>query len=70
MYEMITTSELTVLQSMLFEGTEDIYRFAKLVSNDLELAARCRATHREIAHLFIEAGSELVVRLDERLQAA
>lgn len=70
MYDVITTSELTVLQSMLFEGAEDVYRFADLVSDDRELAAHYCATHQEIAHLFIEAGSELIVRLDEQFQAA
>jgi hypothetical protein len=70
MYDMITTSELIVLQNMLFESAEGLYRVAGLTSDDLELAALYRATHKEIAHLFIEAGSELIVRLDEQLQAA
>ncbi len=70
MYELLTTSELTVLQSMLFEGAEEVYKLADLVCDDPECAELYRSAHREIAHLFIEAGTELIGRLDEQLQAA
>jgi hypothetical protein len=70
MYEMLTTTELTVLQSMLFEGTEEAFRIAELKRGDPEWLSHYRPAHREIAHLFIEAGTELLGRFDHHLRAA
>jgi hypothetical protein len=35
MYKLLSTRELTALQSMLFEGTEDAYRAASLTATAL-----------------------------------
>src|SRR5487761_1583896 len=70
MYDLLTTTELTVLQSMLFEGTEEACRTAALKGDDPDWVEQYRPTHREIAHLFIEAGTELIRRLDQQLKAA
>ncbi|HEX6527794.1 MAG TPA: hypothetical protein VF070_48410 [Streptosporangiaceae bacterium] len=70
MYEMLSTRELTVLQSMLFEGAGDLHKLADLKRDDAGYAAPCRSAYREIAHLFIEAGTELIGRLDAQLDAA
>lgn len=66
MYDLLTDYELTVLQRLLFNGTEDAFHAGE------EQAARHTAgiarveemcdTHREIAALFLEAGTELLCR--------
>ncbi len=68
MYDLLTTRELTVLQSMLYEGAEDAFGMAHIRGDDLSWGYR--PLHREIAHLFIEAGTELVQRLHQPAQAA
>jgi hypothetical protein len=70
MYDLLTTTELTVLQSMLFEGTEDTYRLAGVRDGNLGGMAHYRPVHLELGHLFIEAGTELLQRLDQQLEAA
>ena len=70
MYDLLTTAELTVLQSMLYEGTEDAFRVAGLYGRDPCLLQQFRPMHQEVAHLFIEAGLELVVRLDREVRVA
>ena len=70
MYDALTTSELTVLQSMLFEGTEDAFRIACLQDGEPNWTGQYRPVHRELGHLFIEAGTELLLRLDLQVKAA
>jgi hypothetical protein len=70
MYKLLSTRELTALQSMLFEGTEDAYRAASLTADDLDWLGHYRPVHQEIAHLFIEAATELLERLDQHVLAA
>ncbi len=70
MYDLLTTSELTVLQSMLFEGTEETYRLACTGSAGPGRAKRYCPVHRELGHLFIEAGTELLLRLDQQIKVA
>lgn len=70
MYNLLTTSELTVLQSMLYEGTEDAYGLVGLKRDQPPWAADYVPLHCELAHLFLEAGSELVDRLNQRRRAA
>jgi hypothetical protein len=64
MYDALTMSELCVLQSMLYEGTEDAFRVAHLNRSDPAWFGYYRPVHREVAVLFIDAGTELVARLD------
>lgn len=70
MYDTLTAAELNVLQSMLFEGTEDAYRMARFTGGTLGLAKRYGPVHRELGHLFIEVATELLVRLDQRVASA
>ena len=70
MYELLTTTELNVLQSMLFEGTEDAFRLANANDGNPGWAQHYRPVHHEVGHLFIEAGTELLGRLDQQVQAA
>ena len=70
MYELLSTTELNVLQSMLFEGTEDAYRLASIKDGNPGWVAHYRPVHRELGQLFIEAGTELLERLDHQVQAA
>lgn len=64
MYYMLTTSELTTLQDMLFEGTERAFWIASQDCLDPNSTKRLRATHKEVAHLFIEAATELATLFD------
>jgi hypothetical protein len=70
MYDLLTTAELNVLQSMLFEGTEDAFRIASIMDGNRGRAQRYAAVHRDLGYLFIEAGTELLVRLDQQVAAA
>ncbi len=70
MYHMLTTRELTVLQNVLFGGTEEAFTVASEDDLELSSAERYRATHREIANLFIEAATELLGRLSPAARAA
>jgi len=70
MYDLLTTRELTVLQSMLYDGTKAAYRVARLMGEDRDSFERYRPVHTETAHTFIEAGTELVRRLDGIAKAA
>jgi hypothetical protein len=63
-YDMLDTRELTVLQSMLYEATEEAFRIVCEDDLKLDSAQDYRAIHWEIAHLFIGAATELVDRLD------
>jgi hypothetical protein len=70
MYDLLTMRELTVLQSMLFDGTEDTYRLARIKNGNPGWMAHYRPVHTELGNLFIEAGTELLQRLDQQLQPA
>jgi hypothetical protein len=70
MYDMLTIGELIVLQSVLFEGTEDAYRIADPRQLGQPQAGPYREVHNELGNLFIEAGTELLHRLDQRARAA
>jgi hypothetical protein len=59
MYDMLTDAELNVLQLMLFEGSEKAFSMAGENVFDPH-SAQC---HRELAGLFLEAGTELSRRL-------
>jgi hypothetical protein len=71
-YHQLTVRELTVLQSMLYEGTEDAYRLAHVRGFPAGWTDRYRQLHRDLGQLFIEAGTELISRIDAsaRQQAA
>ena len=70
MYDLLTMAELNVLQSMLFEGTEDAFRIASITDGNRGWAQRYGAVHRDLGYLFIEAGTELLLRLDQQVAAA
>jgi hypothetical protein len=70
MYELLTSAELNVLQSMLYEGTEDAFRLASIRDGNPGWVVHYRPVHSELGHLFIEAGTELLIRLDHQVQAA
>jgi hypothetical protein len=64
MYDLLTTRELTVLQNALFAAAEEAYWIVNAQDGDNTCFESYRLMHREIAHLFIEAGVELLIRLD------
>lgn len=70
MYDLLTTGELAVLQSMLYESAEDMYRVTELNLDAPVGATLYRPAHREIALLFIEAATELVSRIEPDMLAA
>lgn len=71
MYDLLTTRELTVLQSMLYEGAEDTFAMAyPKGGDDPDDSGNYRPLYQEIAHLFIEAGTDLVERLRPSAGAA
>jgi hypothetical protein len=70
MYELLTMTELNVLQSMLFEGAEDAFRLASVRDGNPGWVEHYRPVHHEVGYLFIEAGTELLERLDQQVRAA
>jgi len=70
MFDMLTTRELTVLQSMLFESTEEAYKLIALKCSDTGWFRHYRPVHHEVGNLFIEAGTALLQRLDTSVEAA
>jgi hypothetical protein len=64
MYDALGPAELAVLQDMLFTATEKAYRLANLTPGRADWLDRYRPVHAEFARLFLEAGHELVGRLD------
>jgi len=70
MYDVLTAVELNVLQSMLFGGTEDAYRMASFTGGNPGLAEHYGPVHHELGHLFIEVGTELLLRLDQQVAGA
>jgi hypothetical protein len=68
MYDNLSSCELMRLQSMLCEGTEDAFRLASLQSVAKDWTDRYRQLHRDLAMLFIEAGTELIFRIDATRQ--
>lgn len=70
MYELLTDRELTVLQSMLHEAAEEAYGMARANDDDASWRGRFVPLHKEVAHLFLEAGTALIARLDGSAKAA
>jgi hypothetical protein len=66
MYDILTFAELTVLQNVLYEGTEEAFRVANLGGSDPLKFNHYRLVHMEVGQLFIEAGTELLHRIDSR----
>jgi hypothetical protein len=70
MYHMLNTRELTVLQKMLFEGTEKAFSAVSQNGREVDSAHCHSAMHCELAHLFFEAAGELYQRLGHTAAAA
>jgi hypothetical protein len=68
MYHELTDHELTVLQSMLYEGTEETFRLAHSPDFPADWTDRYRPLHRDLGLLFIEAATELISRIDANSQ--
>jgi hypothetical protein len=64
MYDKLTFRELTVLQSMLYDGTEQAFCLAERLRTDPEWFSRYQPAHSEIAALFIGAATELLDRIE------
>jgi hypothetical protein len=64
MYGALTFQELTVLQNVLYEGTEEAFRVANTRGSDPLWFNHYRPVHSEVGRLFIEAGTELLERID------
>ncbi len=60
MYDALSTTELTALQDMLYTATEKAYQMTHVTPADQTRLGH----HAEIARLFLEAGQELLNRLD------
>ena len=65
MYEALSMTELTALQDMLYTATERAYWVLNLAPVNHGWLARYWPLHTEIAWLFLEAGEELLGRLDQ-----
>jgi hypothetical protein len=65
MYHALTTRELTVLQSMLYEATENAYRVVSFKHGCPDWINHYGPVHLETGDLFIEAGTELLQRLNQ-----
>jgi len=70
MYDSLTTTELTVLQNKLFRAAEKAYWVIIVEDGCPGWFERYQPMHRELGHLFIEAGEELVARLSDVIKAA
>ena len=68
MYYILTNRELTILPNILFEGTENAFLVASGNGPELDSAESRRAINKEVAHLFIEAVTELIGRLEHTPQ--
>jgi hypothetical protein len=64
MYDSLTFREFTVLQNLLYEGTERAFCVANHRRSDPTWFGRYQPTHSEIAKLFIEVATELLDRMD------
>ena len=64
MYDALSMTELTALQDMLYTATERAYWVLNLAPVNHGWLARYWPVHTEIAWLFLEAGEELLGRLD------
>jgi hypothetical protein len=70
MYYMLTNRELAILPNILFEGTENAFLVASGNGPELDSAESRRTISKEVAHLFIEAVTELIGRLEHTPQPA
>lgn len=66
MYDALSTTELTALQDILYTATEKAFRLANLAPG----LGRYHPIHAEVARLFMEAGNELMGRLENAKQRA
>ncbi len=66
MYSALSARELAVLQNMLYTATERTYRLANLARDSEGRLGTYRPVHGEVARLFLEAGQELLDRLDNK----
>ncbi len=66
MFGALTDGELSILQDMLYDGTEDVFSFSDLGYDNLDWVCCYRPLHSEIAQLFLEAASELRNRLHQQ----
>ena len=64
MYDALSTTELTALQEVLYTATERAYWVLNLAAQNHGWLARYWPGHTETARLFLEAGEELLDRLD------
>ena len=64
MYDALSTTELTALQEVLYTATERAYWVLNLAPQNHGWPARYWPVHTETARLFLEAGEELLDRLD------
>lgn len=64
MYGLLTMSELTVLQDVLYSATDDARHLCEIASSDPEWLARYRPLHAELARLFLDVAYPLMVALD------
>jgi hypothetical protein len=70
MYDLLTTNELNTLRGMLYEAAEEAYWVAGCKVDDPYWTGRYQPVHQDIALLFLDAGGELVQRLDHQFRAA
>jgi hypothetical protein len=70
MYDLLTTNELNILRSMLYRAAEEAYWVAGSRLDDPYWTGQYRPVHKDIALLFLDAGGELVRRLDDQFTAA
>lgn len=70
MYDILTTRELIVLQNKLFDGTEDAFSIASGNGLQQDTTECHRVIHEELAHLFMEAATELIGRFENIPKAA
>jgi hypothetical protein len=66
MYDSLTTKELTALQNVLLGAVDEAYCVGTAEDGGDAWLERYYPIHQEFGELFIEAGEELLVRLELR----
>jgi len=69
MLDRLTEKELCVLQSMLYEATEEAYKMAELGRGDRGWFSRYQGVHAEVGQLFIDTALVLIDRLNHDREA-
>jgi hypothetical protein len=64
MYDSLTVKELTALQNVLLGAVDEAYWVGTVEDGGDAWVRRYYPVHRELGELFIEAGEELLVRLE------